>query len=254
MSLKKRTRSDKNEGESSKTRKMVLDKDSKLYKDFECYQIELDTRNDRYERLVKVSRDITIHSKRAIFCLLRSQSDTLIEAEKKIDEVKVLLTKIYEEVKEVDLYRFIRSFSPGLQEYVEAVSLLHYVKYKSVISYTETKEHFFGAADNILTFDDYVYGIADLTGELMRMAINSVGSGNFSAVDEICTTLQQIYSEFSSFSVNRREMSRKLATMKQSLQKVENASYHLKVRRTEIPEDRLTDIFISDKTNDDTDI
>lgn len=36
-----------------------------------AFQLELDTRHDKYERLVKLSRDITIESKRTIFLLHR---------------------------------------------------------------------------------------------------------------------------------------------------------------------------------------
>lgn len=35
------------------------------------FQQELDTKHDKYERLVKISRDITIESKRTIFLLHR---------------------------------------------------------------------------------------------------------------------------------------------------------------------------------------
>lgn len=39
--------------------------------DSAAFQLELDTRHDKYERLVKLSRDITIESKRTIFLLHR---------------------------------------------------------------------------------------------------------------------------------------------------------------------------------------
>lgn len=38
---------------------------------FKGYQVELDARYDKYERLVKKSRDLTIESKRIIFLLHR---------------------------------------------------------------------------------------------------------------------------------------------------------------------------------------
>lgn len=38
---------------------------------FEVFQQELDTKHDKYERLVKISRDVTIESKRSIFLLHR---------------------------------------------------------------------------------------------------------------------------------------------------------------------------------------
>lgn len=39
---------------------------------FQEYQKELDCRHDKHERLVKLSRDVTIESKRAIFLMQRS--------------------------------------------------------------------------------------------------------------------------------------------------------------------------------------
>lgn len=38
---------------------------------FAVFQQELDTKHDKYERLVKISRDVTIESKRTIFLLHR---------------------------------------------------------------------------------------------------------------------------------------------------------------------------------------
>lgn len=38
---------------------------------FLAFQQELDARHDKYERLVKLSRDITVESKRTIFLLHR---------------------------------------------------------------------------------------------------------------------------------------------------------------------------------------
>lgn len=43
--------------------------DSEIIKHFHSLAIELEEKQDRYERLVKISRDITIESKRLIFFL-----------------------------------------------------------------------------------------------------------------------------------------------------------------------------------------
>jgi predicted translin family RNA/ssDNA-binding protein len=39
-----------------------------------AFQLELDARHDKYERLVKLSRDLTVESKRTIFLLHRITS------------------------------------------------------------------------------------------------------------------------------------------------------------------------------------
>lgn len=50
--------------QSKTSRKAILDA-------FEIFRVAIDDANDRRERLVKISRDITIHSKRVIFLLHR---------------------------------------------------------------------------------------------------------------------------------------------------------------------------------------
>ena len=48
-----------------------VDESSPVIQAFRKYQTELDTRHDKHERLVKLSRDVTIESKRIIFLLHR---------------------------------------------------------------------------------------------------------------------------------------------------------------------------------------
>lgn len=51
--------------------KSVADVSSHVIHTFQAFQSELDAKHDKFERLVKLSRDITIGSKRAIFALHR---------------------------------------------------------------------------------------------------------------------------------------------------------------------------------------
>ena len=158
---------------------------------FQQYQIELDYNHDKRERLVKLSRDITIQSKRIIFLLHRALSladktPVLNEAEQKLQQVAKLLCKVAEELINEDPARYKSAYSIGVQEFIEALSFYHYWKEGSLLSYS--------LAQRYLTFHhdieqemsplvlflnpfDYLLGVADLTGELMRVAINSVGTG-----------------------------------------------------------------------------
>ena len=90
---------------------------------------------------------------------------------------------------------------------------------------------------------EYLLGIADLTGELMRQAITSVGSGNLDIPTQNCTFMRCIHDAFVSLGNTNRELPRKLWTLKQSLQKVEKACYTLQVRGSEIPKHMLADVF-----------
>lgn len=52
-----------------KKQKPVYDKNNPILEAFSKISEELDEKHDRHERLVKISRDITIESKRIIFLL-----------------------------------------------------------------------------------------------------------------------------------------------------------------------------------------
>ena len=96
----------------------------------------------------------------------------------------------------------------------------------------------------------YLLGVADLTGELMRMAIHSIGQGDFDLPFEHCKFLRIIYDAFVSFGNVDRDLSRKVHVLRQSLQKVEAACYTLQVRGSEIPKHMLAEAF-SKSTADD---
>ncbi|NXO94701.1 TSNAX protein, partial [Certhia brachydactyla] len=243
---------------------------SALMTSFKSFQLELDTRHDKYERLVKLSRDITIESKRTIFLLHRFTSapngeEILSESEVKLDAVRRKIKQVAQELIGEDMYQFHRAISPGLQEYVEAVSFQYFIKTRSLISVEEiNKQLIFTAEDREETTNmasnshdkhphtwslkvtpvDYLLGVADLTGELMRLCISSVGNGDIDTPFELSQFLRQIYDGFTFIgNTGPYEVSKKLYTLKQSLAKVENACYTLKVRGSEIPKHMLADVF-----------
>ncbi|XP_041644825.1 translin-associated protein X [Cheilinus undulatus] len=264
------------EGSSRKNTDAAQDRDvsanpsSPIFAAFKIFQQELDTRHDKYERLVKISRDVTIESKRTIFLLHRVTSvpdveEILNEADVKLDGVRQKIGLIAEELRGEDIHQFHRAFTPGIQEYVEAVSFLHYIRHRSLISLEEINARLvfmraekgssevLPAGAQVLTFhvtpSDYLLGVADLTGELMRMCISSVGNGDIDTPFQLSQFLRQIHDGFSYIgNTGPYEVSKKLHTLRQSLGKVEDACYTLKVRGSEIPKHMLADVFTSRST------
>lgn len=244
---------------------------------FKVFQQELDTKHDKHERLVKLSRDITIESKRSIFLLHRVTSvpdveDVLAEADTKLDGVREKIGQVAEELRGEDLYQFHRAFTPGIQEYVEAVSFQHFIRHRTLISLEEINARLVfikedkevKASDGqppgstVLTFQvtptDYLLGVADLTGELMRMCISSVGNGDIDTPFQLSQFLRQIHDGFAYIgNTGPYEVSKKLHTLRQSLAKVEDACYTLRVRGSEIPKHMLADVFSSRAALMDTD-
>jgi len=266
-----------------------VDESNPVIQRFRTYQSELDDRHDRYERIVKLSRDITIESKRTIFLLHRisgpdqeSYDSVLNEAEEKLNIIDMSLwKKVAEELRGQDPYQYLRQYNPGLQEYIEAVSFYHYKKHGGTLVPLETVSQRLTFAcdkstdaksEDIISTDtiedspsekanvqndvlsvhvppmQYVLGLTDLTGELMRQAVSSVGVGETEKALKILSFLKAIYNGCTGQFIQDRELKNKLRVMHQSIKKVENMCYTVSVRGTEIPKHMLAAIMLSTET------
>lgn len=231
---------------------------------------ELDMRHDKYERLAKLSRNITIESKRVIFLLHRINGDEsckgiLDEVEQKLDLLQnTEWHQIALELQNEDPYQFLRAYSPGLQEYVEALAFFHYIQQHTLLTAQQLKHSltFSELSGNVyetgidstvkgtiflrplsvyVPLTEYILGLADLTGEMMRMAINCIGRGELSKPFELCQCIRSIHNAFLSYGSHSREILVKFNVLRQSMRKVEDACYTLKVRGSEIPKHLLAD-------------
>jgi len=78
-------------------------------------------------------------------------------------------------------WRYQQAVSPGLQEYIEALALAHYLETGKLIGYSDVQATLCRDAEDSseilfpLPMDDYLLGASDVTGELMRFAITAIG-------------------------------------------------------------------------------
>ncbi|CAL7951236.1 unnamed protein product [Xylocopa violacea] len=242
-----------------------VNENSMVLQQFRTYAAELDDKHDRFERIVKVGRDITIESKRIIFLLhtidKKSKQDSVLrEAEIRLRNVAQNPFKIIaQELANQDPYLYLKAYSSGLEEYVEAVTFYQYLSNDNMESWLELEKAFtYTISDKsetkilqtLVTPYEYILGIADLTGELMRQCINNLATGDRASCYETCNFVRSMYKGFlgcataSSWKINR-----KLCTLKQSLEKIENVCYTIKVKGSEIPKHILVDV-INDTDSD----
>lgn len=226
----------------------IVESDNPIVKLFQIYSMELDDKHDRHERLVKASRDLTIESKRIIFLLhnidARKNNKTAVleEAEQRIDKLcKVNFSGIAKELAGHEAFQYIRAISAGMQEFVEAYTFLEFLQGKDLSDWQQIQERLKykeDAEEISLNFipSEFILGLADLTGEVMRNCINSLGSGDTDNCFKTCKFLQAIYSKYLTLNLvpNKvRDFSQKTTTMRASTLKCENVCYNLKVRGTE---------------------
>uniref|UniRef100_A0A182QJL9 Translin-associated protein X n=1 Tax=Anopheles farauti TaxID=69004 RepID=A0A182QJL9_9DIPT len=277
---------------------VVVDENNPTIQRFREYATILDAKHDKYERIVKINRDITIEAKRIIF-LLHTIDPRKNNLHKVCEEAKERLEAIFrnhfiaiaKELKDQDPYQYARAYTNGMQEFIEAYTFYEYscghdishwniiqekLTFKSSpkIPNVPSKQDCEAKVlqDNIdsstncplekskppVTADsegavevevscmlhpqDFVLGLGDLSGEIMRKCINSLGSGNSDSCFQHCRFMQELYKGFLSVtSIRSRDFSHKMITLRQSLLKSENVCYNVTVRGGEAAKWGTTD-------------
>lgn len=146
--------------------------------------------------------------------------------------------------------------------FLESVTFLGYLETSNLVSISTIKSDLapFGA-DGVICLEDYLLGVADLTGELMRLAVHSVSQGDFDLCTNIGVFLRQLYGSTyhaldSSFflvfyqlpHVDIKDLGSKLVVMNSSVEKVENVSYLLHLKGTEFSKEVLSKLLIDQNT------
>ncbi|KAG2408989.1 uncharacterized protein HKW66_Vig0038110 [Vigna angularis] len=163
---------------------------------FTGYAEYLNDLNDKRERVVKASRDITMNSKKVIFQVHRMSKFNKVEVLEKAEKDLAAVTDQYvsrlvKELQGTDFWKLRRAYSPGL---------------------------------------------ADLTGELMRLAIGRISDGELEFAEKICKFVRDIYRELTLVAPlmdDNSDMKTKMDVMLQSVMKIENACFSVHVRGSE---------------------
>ena len=148
------------------------------------------------------------------------------------------------DLRGINAYRYQRQISPGIQEFMEAVLFRHYLETESILSPSESVKLL---PENLqLTEDDYILGLFDMTGELMRYAITQVASHGTLPVSKspgranLLVGLQDLRIELEALNTSgsfalARDVGQKMSTTRASVEKVENVVYSMTVRGKERP-------------------
>ncbi|RDL33602.1 Translin-associated protein X [Venustampulla echinocandica] len=222
---------------------------------FETFRDELDEHHDRRERIIKASRDITAASKKIVRSL-KSEIPAKILSE--VQERSVAMQNQFESIAPdlagLNAWRYQRQISGGIQEYMEAISFQHYLRHQSLITIEEAAKSL--PATIILTADDYVLGIFDLVGELMRFAITTIattgalpGTQSSSGEHNVLEDLRALRTSFEALDTTScggtglgKDVGKKMEVMKTCVEKVETAVYGLTIRGSERPKGWIPDL------------
>ncbi len=164
------------------------------------------------ESLIQKSREIINLSKRIIYALHRNDIKSASSYVKEIKKKKKALN--------TSVWLDTNINQTALQEYVEALCYYHFIKNKKIPTRALLK------VDN----ESYLMGICDLTGELVRKAVNEVIKKNFKQATKIKDLVEEIYGEFLKFNLRNSELRKKSDQIKWSLKKLEDVVFELRTK------------------------
>lgn len=171
------------------------------------------------------------------------------EIDGRLAEISKLLGAVAPELLSINRYRYAWSMR-CLEELVEALSFAHYLRHQTLITPSEAQDAV--PADVVLSPHDYLYGVFDLFGELMRFAtVTTAQTGRLAGRDGDGTTeprniLGDIHELNCAFEmlpdVPTKDYQSKMEAMRQSVTKVEKLGYGLVVRGSERPKGWVPDM------------
>ena len=178
--------------------------------------------------------------------------------QEKVTTMHAQLAAIAPDLAGINSWRYQRQISGGIQEYMEAITFDHYLKHQALMTIEEASA---ALPDTIeLTGDDYVLGIFDLVGELMRFAITTMattGSLPSSSNEvhgivskrDILMDMRELRMSFQALDTTScggtglgKDVEKKMEVMKTCVEKVETAVYGMIIRGRERPKGWVPDL------------
>lgn len=181
-------------------------------KDFERIGKEMELFEKRREDVIKKAHEIIRFSKKVIYGIQRE------------DNVSKLISEMNTKIRDLRTrgeLQFTSFYKVAMQEYVEAVCLYEVLKNNKLPS----------QSDLHVSAPDYLSGLCDLTGELMRKANNLALKGEANEAIKIKELVDDIYGEILSLDIRDNDLRKKADQIKYNLRKLEDLTIHIIRRR-----------------------
>ncbi|MBW3020218.1 hypothetical protein KY334_02900 [Candidatus Woesearchaeota archaeon] len=179
---------------------------SKLLKDFKKY-------DEARENVILTSRDIIKISKKIISSCHNN----------KIEDTEKFKKEIEAEIKKIREFNNINSsgsYTIAIQEYIEAILFLEFVKTGNILEYSE----------KLCSPDEYILGLCDFVGELQRRAVLEIANNNEEEIKKIYSKVREIYDSLLDFNT-RGEVRKKMDSVKYIMIKMEDIMMQLKLKK-----------------------
>ena len=177
---------------------IMLDKN-----EFNRIRSEMHKLDVKREEIIQTSREVINISKQIIYA---AQRNDLSEADSAIKKINIAIDANINSV--------------AFQEYVEAIAFYEFVKNKKIPT----------RASLGVSAEEYLMGLCDLTGELVRKAVYDVIHKKFDEAARIKELVHDIYGEFLKLHLRNGELRKKSDSIKWNLKKLEEVMYDISMK------------------------
>lgn len=184
--------------------------------DFDLLRKVMEDFDAAREAVIKESRNVLKAAKQAIYALHRDETK---KAEELITQARKEKKAILKKINDPGLRT--GGFAGACEELVEAEAFAHYLKTGRLVAFKDLD----------CTPEEYLGGLADLTGELGRRAVILATDRKADDVKKIKEFTEMIYGEFVKFDFRNGELRRKYDSIKYNLQKMERVLYELEMNK-----------------------
>ena len=182
----------------------------KYIESFKFIKRELESNDKKREDLIQKAREIIKLSKIVIYSVHR------LEMKEAIRNAKIMKAK----VNRLPIGNFDTEIGKvAFQEYVEAECFLQF----NINQKIPTQK-----ALGVSTIN-YLLGLCDLSGELVRNAVNSVVRGDAKKALEIKEDVEELYGEFLKLNIRSSELRKKADSIRWNLRKLEDLSLNITI-------------------------
>lgn len=177
--------------------------------DFEKIKNEIEKYDEKREQLIKNSLGFIKKTKIIIYSLNRGEKQ---EAGTLRQNLESEFNSIKDSIKDFPAFNYSGIYKSIVQEYVEAMTYYHFIDTGELLGYSELN----------VEPEHYLLGLCDLTGELVRRAINAVIKKDFKSAEKIKDFVSSLYGEFLKINLRNGELRKKFDEIKYNLKKLED--------------------------------
>ncbi|MBW2964538.1 hypothetical protein KY363_03690 [Candidatus Woesearchaeota archaeon] len=184
-------------------------------KDLDSIKKQMNDYEKQRDKVIQLSREVVQLSKKVIYAMHRNDLKSATSA---VADMKAKFRVLQTTIKSHKLLSS-GSYKVAVQEFVEALSFYELMKGNSIPTNRALK----------LDPEFYLMGLIDLTGELVRKAINSAIKGEYKTSVKLKNLVSDLYDELLLFDFAGGELRKKFDSIKYDLKKLDDLVLSLKL-------------------------